>query len=312
MPRRPASELLPQTTLQAGAHLFVASYIIHRTELGRTWRCGFHALLWLSGGAATLLCDGEALQIKAHSLICLTPGQVYGWQAADEAARITLVGFEADLFTAGQGQGGLLDVQLLHDLPLFRPQGAVILDGSTNADGLDRVFALSRQRYRQLSEWHSSGSWRVLPQRHEGVLLAYLHVLLVEAATLAPAQVPLQSATSADLRLSRLFRLYAAQHVLDRFSVAEYARRLYVTPDHLTRAVKRATGRTPSAWLQEQLLTEARRQLVLTDQPVEQVADALNFASASQFSQWIRTHTGQTPRQLRAQGRGYSTVLSRD
>lgn len=312
MPRPPASELLPQTTLQAGAHLFVASYIIHKTELGRTWRCGFHALLWLSGGPATLLCDGEELQVQPHSLICLTPGQVYGWQTADETARITLVGFEADLFTAGQGQGGLLDVHLLHDLPLFRPEGAAILNVSTNADGLDRVFALSRQRYRQLSEWHSSGSWRVLPRRHEGVLLAYLHVLLVEAATLAPAQVPPQSATSADLRLSRLFRLYVAQHVLDRFSVAEYARRLHVTPDHLTRAVRRATGQTPSAWLQERLLTEARRRLVLTDQPVEQVAVTLNFASASQFSQWVRTHTGQTPRQLRAQGRGHSTVLSGD
>jgi len=298
------SDLVPKTVLQGGARLFVASYIVQDTELDRVWRCGFHALLWLNGGGATLLCDGERFEAQASSLFCLSPGQVYRWSAADPASRATLLGFEADIFTAGRAQGGLLDVQLLHDLPLFRPGSTAVLAAAENALTLDRLFALCRRRYLQLSEPHGSRSWRVLPRQQEGVLLAYLHVILAEAATLAPAQAaPLPSA-STDLRLSRLFRLQASQRVLERLSVAAYAELLHVTPDHLTRAVRRSTGQTPSGWLQEQLLTEARRRLALTDQPVEQVAETLNFASASQFSRWVRVHTGQTPRQLRQPGRG--------
>ncbi|WP_407572589.1 helix-turn-helix transcriptional regulator [Deinococcus altitudinis] len=300
----PASDLIPKTVLQGGARLFVASYVVRDTELDRVWRCGFHALLWLNGGRATLLCDGERFEAQASSLFCLSPGQVYRWSAAEATTRATLLGFEADIFTAGRAQGGLLDVQLLHDLPLFRAGGTAVLAADENAVTLDRLFALCRRRYLQLSEPHGGRSWRVLPRSQEGVLLAYLHVILAEAATLAPAlAAPLPSA-STDLRLSRLFRLHAGQRVLERLSVAAYAGLLHVTPDHLTRAVRRSTGQTPSAWLQEQLLTEARRRLALTDQPVEQVAETLNFASASQFSRWVRVHTGQTPRQLRQQGRG--------
>ncbi|GGR28905.1 AraC family transcriptional regulator [Deinococcus ruber] len=305
-----ATGLIPKTVLHGGARLFVASYRIRQSELGRVWRCGFHALLWLHGGQATLVCDGERFEVQSPSLICLSPGQVYRWSAADDATHATLLGFEADIFTAGRAQGGLLDVQLLHDLPLFRPEGTTVVTVDENADVLHRLFMLCRQRYMQLSEPHGSGSWRVLPRHHESVLLAYLHVMLAEAATLSPAQEPPRPAPGTDLRLSRLFRLHAEQRVLERLPVADYAELLHVTPDHLTRAVRRATGQTPSAWLQEQLLTEARRRLALTDQPVEQVAATLNFASASQFSRWVRVHTGQTPRQLRQQGRGNSTVSS--
>ena len=301
-----ASDPIPKTVLQGEARLFVASYIIRNTELGRVWRCGFHALLWLSGGAATLLCDGEHFEVQAPSLICLSPGQVYRWSAADDASRATLLGFEADIFTAGRAQGSLLDVQFLHDLPHFRPEGTAVLAAQEHAGVLDRLFILCRQRYMQLSEpqTHGGRSWRVLPRQHESVLLAYLHVILAEAATLTPARGSPHPAACTDLRLSRLFRLHAGQRVLERLAVASYAELLHVTPDHLTRAVRRSTGQTPSVWLQEQLLTEARRRLALTDQPVEQVAEALNFASASQFSRWIRVHTNQTPRQLRQQGRG--------
>ncbi|SMB85357.1 helix-turn-helix domain-containing protein [Deinococcus hopiensis] len=298
------------TVMHDGARLFVASYLVQKTELDRVWRCGFHALLWLNGGQAALQCDGEHFDVHPPSLICLSPGQVYRWSAADKAARATLIGFEADLFTAGRAQSGLLDVQLLHDLPLFQPEGGAILAADKNAGNLDSLFIMCRQRYQQLSERQGSKSWRVLPSEHESVLLAYLHVILVEAASLAPVQEQPRPAPSTDLRLSRLFRLHAGQRVVERLPVAYYAELLHVTPDHLTRAVRRSTGQTPSVWLQKQLLIEARRRLILTDQPVERVAEALNFGSASQFSQWVRVHTGQSPRQLRQQGRGKSTVLS--
>ncbi len=309
-PTASTAGLIPKTDLQGGARLFVASYLVRRTELDRVWRIGFHALLWLSGGHATLVCDGELFELRAPALICLSPGQVYRWSAADDATRATLLGFEADLFTAGRAHGGLLDVQLLHDLPHFRPDGTVVLAVGGHAGRFGHLFDLCRQRYRELSEPHSGGSWRVLPRDREGVLLAYLHVILAEAATLAPAPAPPSPAAGSDLRLARLFRLQAGQRVLERLPVAAYAALLHVTPDHLTRAVRRSTGQTPSAWLQEQLLTEARRRLALTDQPVEQVAEALHFASASQFSRWVRVQTGHSPRQLRQQGRGKSTVLS--
>lgn len=307
-PQTSAPGLTPQTALLDGARLFVASYRVSRSELSRVWRCGFHALLWSAGGQATLACDGEPFGLSGPALVCISPGQVYEWTTSDDEARAILVGFDADIFTAGRGRGGVLDVQLLHGLPHFRPDGTTVLPAAEHAEILGELFERCRARYRQLSVRHAGGSWRVLPREHEGVMLAHLHVLLAEAAALSSPQEPVQPSGDRDLQLSRLFRLHAEQRVLDRLPVAAYADLLHITPDHLTRAVKRTTGRTPSAWLHEHLLVEARRRLVLTGQPVEQVAEALNFGSASQFSQWVRARTGLTPRQLRRSAHGNSTL----
>jgi hypothetical protein len=50
-------------------------------------------LAWLSGGAATFVCDTERFEVAAGSLVCTAPGQVNWWESPEPNASITLLGF---------------------------------------------------------------------------------------------------------------------------------------------------------------------------------------------------------------------------
>ena len=290
--------MLPEVTLLEGARLFVAAHLLGGAHLWAIRRYQFYGLMWLSGGSATFVCDTERFKVTAGSLVCTAPGQVHWWEAPEAQAHVTLLGFVPEIFT-----GGSLDVRLITDLPLFQPDGTTILPAAdAGAAALALLFAQVRQRYLHHTDADPSRDYRVLPRQREALLLAYLHVILAEAATLSASESPtLPPLQRTDLRLARLFRMSAASGALQRHPVAHYAELLHVTPDHLTRVVRRVTGKVPSAWLQERLLLEAKRLLLLTDLPVERIAEELQFPSATQFSQWFRTHAGQTPRQARRQ-----------
>lgn len=81
--------------------------------------------------------------------------------------------------------------------------------------------------------------------------------------------------------------------------VATYADALEVTPTHLTRAVKAATGKTAADLLTERVLYEARRLLQETKEPAQNIARHLGFGSPAYFTRFIRQHTGAPPSQHR-------------
>ncbi len=287
---------IPEVVLQDGARLFVASLALTTLAQQVPRRNAFYTLAWLSGAPATLLCDGVRHEVPPGSLAFITPGQVHRWEAGPPGATVDLLGFLPDVFT-----GKLLDVRLVTDLPFFRADGPTVLTAPAETrEALDVLFRQAERRYARLATREAQKPFMTLPRRAEALLLAYLHTILAEAAGIeVDASAP--PASGADTRLARLFRFHAEGNVARRYGVAHYARALNVTPDHLTRVVRRVTGRTPSAWLQARLLLEARRLLTFTDQPIEGIAERLGFPTATQFSQWFRREAGQTPSDARRQ-----------
>ncbi len=95
----------------------------------------------------------------------------------------------------------------------------------------------------------------------------------------------------------RFFRILATNYKTNR-TVKFYADKLNLTPKYLSTAIKRATGRPILVWIHEAILIEAKMLLRTTDMTVQQIADQLNFSSPSAFVQFIKKHTGKTPRNL--------------
>jgi AraC-like DNA-binding protein len=74
-----------------------------------------------------------------------------------------------------------------------------------------------------------------------------------------------------------------------------YADCLCLSPKHLSRVVKQASGRTVHDWIDEYVTTEAKALLRSTDLTVRQVADALCFASQPLFTKYFQRTTGLSP-----------------
>ena len=104
---------------------------------------------------------------------------------------------------------------------------------------------------------------------------------------------------NAAARLSARFCQRVALFYASGMSMADHAAALSVTPTHLTRACKAATGRTAADLLTERVLYAARIALVETDVAIQDIARHLGFGSAAYFTRFMQAHTAKTPTALR-------------
>ena len=106
-----------------------------------------------------------------------------------------------------------------------------------------------------------------------------------------------QAHIKSDSLSDEFFRLLAL-HYREQHSVKYYAEQMPLTPKYLSTAIKRVSGRPILDWIHDAVLIDAKMLLRTTELTVEQIADTLNFSSASAFVQFFKKHTGKTPRKL--------------
>lgn len=85
-----------------------------------------------------------------------------------------------------------------------------------------------------------------------------------------------------------------------QMNLTDHAAQLSVTPTHLSRACKQSTGHTAAVLLSQQVLHEARMLLSDKSYSVQDIARHLGFGTASYFTRFIKTHTGQAPSHWRS------------
>jgi AraC family transcriptional activator of pobA len=107
----------------------------------------------------------------------------------------------------------------------------------------------------------------------------------------------------ADGTVEALRRL-VEDHFRNERQLAFYAGKLAMTVDRLNDHVKRATGVTAGHLIRQRVLTEAKRQLVFTTQPIHEIAYDLAFSDPSHFARFFRKQTGTTPHAFRAERGG--------
>ncbi len=85
------------------------------------------------------------------------------------------------------------------------------------------------------------------------------------------------------------------RHFREERQVSFYARLQCVTPKYLSSVCMKTTGRTPSEWINEYVMAEAKMMLKEPMTNVQQVANALHFPDQSTFGKYFKKHAGVTP-----------------
>jgi AraC family transcriptional activator of pobA len=129
-----------------------------------------------------------------------------------------------------------------------------------------------------------------------------LALIAVGVARLAASRARTGSVTlqPVDTTVARL-RALVDEFFRSEHQLGFYAEKLGMTVDRLNDHVKRATGVTAGHLIRQRVLTEAKRQLVFTSQPIHEIADELAFSDPSHFARFFRKHTGTTPHEFRDQ-----------
>ncbi len=98
------------------------------------------------------------------------------------------------------------------------------------------------------------------------------------------------------LLAERFMDLLRRHHQQERM-VQYYADRLCVTPKYLSMVVKDFSGRSPSDWISDYVVAEAKSLLHYSQLPPQEVAFRLNFPSTAAFGKFFKLKTGISPRQ---------------
>ena len=148
------------------------------------------------------------------------------------------------------------------------------------------------------------------------IIGAYLYTLLAEAESIykkGARQILKQTDSICNKFLEMLFhnKKEFASPFSAKMSVTDYAESLNVTPNHLNKVVKGVTGKSPSVWIEELIILEAKRLLKATSLPLGEIAAIVGMHDQSYFARRFKKHEGISPREYRNMS-GQIRVLSND
>ena len=246
---------------------------LHDWELAPHRHVRLHQLLLLHRGGGTLHLEGRVLPLAARSLVNVPPGAVHafafepgtqGWVAtlADDLV-------EQLLARAGEERQALAE------------------GGVCAADA-----ALAALLAQMAAEFEGSAASRGLVLQGQCAVLLGLAARAAARAAAPPRDAPGSA-------LQRRFERLLDTRLSEQPTVADCARALAVTPTHLSRVLRAATGQPASRLIEARRMREARRQLAYTSLQVASIAYALGYADPAHFSRVFRRVEGLSPRAFR-------------
>lgn len=99
--------------------------------------------------------------------------------------------------------------------------------------------------------------------------------------------------------ICKTFAHLVIQHYAEERSIQYYAKKMNITPTHLSNTVKHVTGKTVMDIISEVVIVDAKAQLKSTNIPIHEIAESLNFPNVSFFGKYFKRLTGMSPQQFR-------------
>jgi AraC family transcriptional activator of pobA len=250
-----------------------ARSVLHEWEFSPHRHARLHQILLIESGGGQATLEGRIHPLRSMRIVNVPIGHVHG-------------------FTFKPGtQGWVVTVA-----------AEMLEEVLTPAEGLRRVLAHSTvargtpQMRRVMQQIFAEFAGRHFARAH--LLRASTATLIGLVAREMVGEKPTPIG-SVKVDLFHRFEALLEQHFLEHWTVSHYAEALSVTPTHLSRLTRSATGHGASQLILDRIIREARRNLVYTSLPISTIAYALGFNDPAYFSRLFSGATGLSPRSFR-------------
>jgi AraC family transcriptional activator of pobA len=251
-----------------------ARSVLHGWELAPHRHARLHQVLLLQSGSGRASLDGADHSLAAGSLVNVPAGHVHAFRFKQGTK-----GWVATLADE------LLDDLLAHVGDVRSDLGRL---GVVQAN--PAVQAVMQQIWQEFS---GQSKARAL------VLRGLSATLLGWVARAMGEQTPVQG-NAQEAKLVQRFRELVEAHFLEHWRVADYASALSVSPTHLSRLVRAATGMSSARLVEARTMREARRHLAYTNLQIATIAYAMGYGDPAHFSRVFSKDAGVSPRVFRA------------
>lgn len=236
-------------------------------------RHDFFQLCLITSGEGWHEIDFQKHTVKANRLFVMKPGQVHDW-FMKAGTKGYLIEFTDESIQKGTG---------LHLLSQFSASPDVLQLNSSQGEILKSLFELMLIEFKKKEKFF------------DVVLLSHLTALGVSLYRTSS----LVSSSSEEIDLVSKFRRLVDQNYQKELRVSFYAKALGMTPKALTMKLSRMLKRSPRSMIQDRLLLEAKRLLLLSDKSVSEIAFELGVEDANYFSRLFRSKFKVSPSQFR-------------
>lgn len=251
-----------------------------RSEFLLPHRKDYYFMVFVREGSSRHWIDMVPYTLKPDTFYFTVPHQVHLKEEAQPLIGM-LIGF-TEGFLALEGNGFLKQLPIIqnphngHELNLS-PEDVTFLDST-----LSRIY----------TEFSTKNNWQ------QGMLMAYMHVLLIHLSRLYTAQFN-NSEAVADRVLLKKYLSKIEESYTELHEVAAYAELLNISAGHLSELVKQQSGKPAIAHIHERLILEAKRLLLHSEQSIKEIAFGLGFEDASYFNRFFKRITTRTPVEYR-------------
>lgn len=250
---------------------------LHRYEIGLHRHESFFQILYISAGSGDALFGPERAPLTPPAVVTVPPAVNHGFRFSRDVDGHVFTMLASHLRLAGE-------VGRFAAKPRVTPLAAGDPDGAFVIATLERLAA----------EWTARRSGRT------DLMEAYLASVLTLTARLSSRDDAPEAASAR--RMEHLNGLIQ-QHFRAQRPAGFYAEKLGMSPTHLNRIVKAATGLSAHAYIGRKMIDEAKRELVFTEMPAQEIGLRLGFADPAYFSRYFLRETGETPRAWRLRER---------
>lgn len=240
-----------------------------------------YKIYWIKKGEGTYNIDFKSYTFNDNVLFFLSPGQVFSVETEmiSEAYRLTFVRDFYCIQTHDKevACNGIL-FNNVYETPFVKPS-----ENDTNRlqfilEGLIEEFKTNE------------------PAQYD-MLQTYLKQFIIHSVRVKKEHHIIKD--DVETKLFKDFSLLLDQNYKTLHSVTDYANRLGISPKSLTKHFQKTGNQTPSEFIKNRIILEAKRLLIYSDDSVKQIAYSLGFNDSAYFTRFFKKAISKSPLQFK-------------
>ncbi len=240
-----------------------------------------YAIYWIKDGKGTYNIDFESYSFNGNVLFFLSPGQVFtvDSEKIKEAYQISFVRdfYCIQTHDAEIACNGIL-FNNIYETPFVKPCENDIKKLDFILESLIEEFKLEETAQYDM-------------------LQAYLKQFIIHSVRIKKENHIIKE--DSETKLFKDFSLLVEQNFRKLHTVTDYAIRLGISPKSLTKHFQKIGIQTPSDFIKNRIILEAKRQLIYSSEAVKHIAFDLGFNDPAYFSRFFTKATGKSPLQFK-------------
>jgi len=248
-----------------------------------------YMLCLIQDGEGVYNFNNESYYLKKNTICFIPPWTLISWQSQTSWQNGFCCTFSEAFFNQGQE-----NKQWLEELALPGSNVLALTEQQT------QYFAVLLQDMFDESGQKSNGDPETVRTQLQLIVRKIAGLIPNRQNLVAPkSRAALVLTTSFMKHCREDFEQLIKGDIDSRPSLANYAGRLFVTPNHLNDTLKEVIGQSVGQYLDRELTAHANSLLHQTEWSIHQIAARLGFKDASYFSRFYKKHTNITPTAFR-------------